>query len=133
MDYVEALNMRCKQRKQYLEDPNFECLSNVLPNEDEYRKIRDNYLLTRLLLGKEYEQKRSKLPKCLTASCMESIFLENHKNANINWHNVCSYYQTRFESIRNEEWYENEDCDVDIIIHILEKHKNKILKSYTTF
>lgn len=133
MDYVEALNIRYKQRKQYLEDPNFECLSNVLSNEDEYRKIRDNYLLARLLLGKEYEQKRNELPKCLTASCIENIFLENHKDANINWYNVYDYYQTRFESIRNENWYENEDWDVDIIIQILEKHKDKLFKNYTTF
>lgn len=133
MDYVEALNMRYKQRKQYLEDPNFECLSNVLSNEDTYRKIRDNYLLARLLLGDEYEQKRNELPKCLTTSCIENIFLENRKDANINWYNVYDYYQTRFESIRNEEWYENEDWDVDVIIQILEKHKGKLFKNYTTF
>lgn len=133
MDYIEALNIRYKQRKQYLEDSKFKRLSDVLSNEHEYQKIRDNYLLVRLLLGTEYEQKRKQLPKCLNMSCIENIFLENYKSSNINWHNIYNYYQTRFESIRNEKWYENEDWDVDTIIQILEKHKNKIFKNYTTF
>lgn len=51
MDEQEALDIRFKQRQQYLEDPNFERLSDILTDEWELQRKRDNYILVYLLCG----------------------------------------------------------------------------------
>lgn len=39
----EALDIRYFQRRKYLEDPNYERLSDILEDDSSYRGIRDNY------------------------------------------------------------------------------------------
>lgn len=130
MNLEEALDIRFEQRKQYLENPEFECLSNILTEEHSYRKRRDNYLLLHLLYGSDNEAK--KVPN-ICASTIEEKFLEKHKRSGINWNGIYQYYQERAKSIDNGEWSEKDDYDVRDMVYILEKHKDKILKSYTTF
>ena len=43
MQLETALDIRLEQRKQYLENPNFERLSDIIKDEYTYRGKRDNY------------------------------------------------------------------------------------------
>ena len=130
MDLDEALDIRLEQRKKYLKNPDFERLSNILTEEYAYRKRRDNYLLLHLLYGSDSEAK--KVPN-ICASTIEEKLLEKYKRPGINWNGIYQYYQERTKSIDNGEWSEKDDYDVRDIVYILEKHKNKIIKSYMTF
>ena len=49
MKLETALDIRLEQRKQYLENPNFERLSDIIKEKDIYRGKRDNYLFLSLL------------------------------------------------------------------------------------
>lgn len=130
MELTKALDIRFEQRKKYLENPDFERLSNILTEEYAYRKRRDNYLLLHLLYGSDSEAK--KVPN-VCASTIEEKLLEKYKRPDINWNGIYQYYQERTKSIDNGEWSEKDDYDVRDIVYILEKHKNKIIKSYMTF
>ena len=132
MNLEKALDIRFEQRKQYLENPNFERLSHILTEGYAYRQRRDNYLFLYLLHGKKYNKQKNKLPDS-SISYMEEVFLKNHKRPTINWNGIRQYYQKRLESIHNYEWYDNDDSDVRIVLHILEKYKDELLKNYTTF
>lgn len=130
MNINEALHIRLEQRKKYLENPNFERLSDILTNEYDYYKRRDNYLLLHLLYNSDSEAK--KVPGAC-ANTIEEIFLKKYKRSSINWKEIYQYYKERAKSIDNGEWNEKDDYDVRDIVYILEKHKNKILRKYTTF
>ena len=130
MELEKALDIRFEQRKQYLENPNFERLSNILTEEYTYRKRRDNYLFLHLLYGSDSKAKN--VPN-ISVNTIETIFLEKHKRSNINWNGIYQYYQARIRSINTGEWNRPEDEDVSDIVQILEKHKDKIIKPYTTF
>lgn len=132
MDLNEALDIRFEQRKQYLENPNFERLSEIFSDEYTHRQRRDNYLFLYLLRGTKYDKKQNKLPDPSTLG-IEEMFLENYKRPTINWNGIRQYYQKRLESIHNYEWYDNDDSDVRIVLRILEKYKDELNKSYTTF
>ena len=109
MNLEEALDIRLEQRKQYLENPNFEKLSDILTQEYNYYKRRDNYLLLHLLYGSDSEAK--KVPN-VCASTIEEKFLEKYKRSGINWNGIYQYYQERTKSIDNGEWSEKDDYDV---------------------
>ncbi len=130
MDLDEALDIRFEQRKKYLENPDFERLSNILTDEYTYRKRRDNYLFLHLLYGSDNEAKNI---TSIYIDTIEKTFLEKHKRPSINWNGIYQYYQERAKSIDNGEWSDRDDYDARDIIQILEKHKDKIVKPYTTF
>lgn len=132
MELEKALDIRFEQRKQYLENPNFERLSHILTEGYAYRQRRDNYLFFYLLRGKKYDKKQNKLPDS-SISSIEEMFLENYKRPTINWNGIRQYYQKRLESIHNHEWYDNDDSDIRTVLRILEKYKDEIFKHYTTF
>ena len=136
MDIDEALDIRLKQRKKYLEDPNFERLSDILKDEWGYRNKRDNYTFGYLLCGP------NKRPSGNLHSYdeMEQLFLEKYKRKSINWNGIYQYYQERKKSINRGEWNptlnvdQNEtETEVSMILELLKKHKNKILTTYETF
>ena len=136
MDEQEALDIRFKQRQQYLEDPNFERLSDILKDEWGLRRKRDNYILVYLLCGSNdrpsgnyhlYDE-------------MEQLFLEQYKRNSINWNGIYQYYQERKKSINKGEWNstlnpENNETetDLELVLELLKKHKDKILTTYETF
>lgn len=126
MQLETALDIRLEQRKQYLENPNFERLSDIIKEEYTYRGTRDNYLFLSLL--DDTAENRSILIKD-----MEEFFLENYKRPGINWKDIYQYYHVRLESIRKGEWYSHTESDIQDVVDILEKHKDKILTIYEAF
>ena len=128
MESSEALNIRLEQRKKYLEDPKFERLSDILTNEHAYRIKRDEYILLYLLYG--YAYRPNAFP---TRLIIENTFLEHHKRTGINWVGIYEYYKARSKSINNNEWFDVDDYEIEDVTYVLEKHKDKIFKNYTTF
>ena len=129
MTREKAINIRLKQRKQYLENPNFERLSDILTQEYDYRQKRDNYLFLYLLCGSNGKIK-------ITDSyvdTLETAFLEKYKRSGINLNGIYQYYQERKKSIDNGEGNEQDNYDIKDVIRVLEKHKDKIIKPYVTF
>ena len=128
MKVKQSLSIRFKQRQKYLEDPNFERLSDILTDKNIYSARRDDYMFLHLLYG--HARKTDTFP---TQTIIENAFLENYKRNGINWSGVYEYYKARIESINNDEWFDEDDCEIEDVIYILEKHKDKIFKNYTTF
>lgn len=128
MEITEALNIRCNQRQKYLENPNFERLSDILTDKYAYRTRRDDYMFIHLLYG--HKRNSDTFP---TRKIIENTFLENYERTGINWSGVYEYYQARIKSIDNNEWFDEDDCEIEDVIYILEKYKDKVLKNYTTF
>lgn len=136
MDEQEALDIRLKQRKKYLEDPNFERLSSTLIDEWGYRNKRDNYMFAYLLCGSDEKPRGS----YHLYDNLEQLFLEKYKRKGINWNGIYQYCQERKKSIDRGEWnpalnvnHSKTETDVSIVLELLEKHKNKILTTYETF
>lgn len=128
MEIKEALDIRFNQRQKYLENPDFERLSDILTHKYAYRARRDDYMFIHLLYG--HKRNSDAFP---TQTIIENAFLENYKRNGINWSGVYEYYKARIESINNDEWFDEDDCEIEDVIYILEKHKNKLFKNYTTF
>ena len=128
MEIKESLSRRFKQRQKYLEDPKFERLSDILTDKNVYSAKRDDFMLLCLLYG--HTPKTGIFP---TRSNIEDAFLENHKRTGINWFSIYEYYQARIESINNDEWFDEDDYEIEDAIYVLEKHKDKVLKKYATF
>lgn len=128
MEFEEALEIRFKQRQQYLENSDFERLSTIIPDKNAYRGKRDNFLFIYLLNGYEDE-----LWQCLNMTNIEKTFLEKYNRHGINWHGIYDYYQARIQSINDGQWFDPNDNELQNVITILEKHKDKIIKNYTTF
>lgn len=128
MESSEALNIRLEQRKKYLEDPKFERLSDILTDKHAYRARRDDYMFLHLLYG--HVRKLDTFP---TKTIIENAFSENHKRTEINWFGIYEYYKARSKSINNNEWFDEDDYEIENVIYVLEKHKDKIFKNYTTF
>lgn len=126
MQLETALDIRLEQRKQYLENPNFERLSDIIKDEYTYRRKRDNYLFLSLL--DDTAENSS-----ILIEDMEEFFLENYKRPGINWKDIYQYYHVRLESIRKGEWYIHTESDIQDVVDILEKHKDKILIVYEAF
>ena len=127
--------MRVKQRQKYLEDPNFERLSDILTKSNDYKYNRDNYIFVDLLQGKNYDEK-IRLNGCSTPAIkkeIEDLFLKNYHRYEINWDGIRQYYKERLESIHEGQWYDDDDSDVKTIISILDTYKDKIDKRYATF
>ena len=131
MNFNTALTMRVKQRQKYLENPNFERLSDILTESDNYKEKRDNYIFLYLLKGKAYDEKIRL--NGLSASEIEDTFLKKYHRYGINWDGIRQYYKERLESIHEGQWYDDDDSDVKTIINILETYKDKIDKRYATF
>ena len=128
MEYDEAIDIRCNQRQQYLENSNFKRLSDILTDKNNYCAIRDDYVFLYLLYGFTYKSDTSP-----TKSVIEKIFLENHKKKEINWPGIYEYYQARSKSINENKWFKKDDDEIQNVIYVLKKHKDKIFKNYTTF
>lgn len=126
MKLETALDIRLEQRKQYLENPNFERLSDIIKEKNTYRGKRDNYLFLSLL--DDTAGNRS-----ILIEDMEEFFLEKYRRPGINWNDIYQYYHARLESIRKGEWYSHTESDIQDVIDILEKHKDKILIVYDAF
>ena len=125
MEIEKALDIRFKQRQQYLEDPNYEKLSDILNNS--YRGRRDNYLFQNLLTGNADTHLSG------TYLAMEESFLENYKRHGINWTGIYNYYHARLESLHNGEWDSPEESDIEDVVDILETYEDKILNVYDAF
>lgn len=123
----EALDIRYVQRQKYLEDPNYERLSDILEDDSSYRGRRDNYLFVNLLNGNEDDHNRA------SYHTMEETFLEKHDRKRINWYGIYQYYQARLKSLQNGEWYEPEEPDIENVIDILENYKDKYWAVYDAF
>lgn len=128
----EALTIRLEQREKYLDDPEFECLSNIVNIKGKRYIYRDNYLFLVLLHGFD-NRDINKTININSIKELEQLFLEEYTRKSINWENIYKYYKEREKSIRKGEWNETIDPDVEIVLTILEKHKGKILKTYHTF
>lgn len=125
MELEKALDIRLKQRQQYLEDPNYEKLSDILNNS--YRGRRDNYLFQNLLTGNADTHLSG------TYLAMEESFLENYKRHGINWTGIYNYYHARLESLHNGEWESQEESDIEDVVDILETYQDEILNVYDAF
>lgn len=119
-----------------MEDPNFERLSDILTDEWEYRNKRDNYTLVYLLYGPNERPSGN----YHSYADIEQLFLKQYKRKTINWNSIYQYYQERKKSIDRGEWDPklNDYCgeietDLELVLKLLETHKNKILTTYETF
>lgn len=129
MRLEEALNIRYMQRRKYLEDKNYERLSDILSGErnNPYRGRRDNYMFINLLNGNDYDE------VSVSRWAMEELFLEKYNWSGINWAGIYDYYQARLTSLRNGEWADPEEPDIENVVDILEAHKDKILVVYNPY
>ena len=129
MRLEEALNIRYMQRRKYLENENYERLSDILSDggNNPYRGRRDNYMFINLLNGNDYDE------VSVSRWAMEELFLEKYNRSGINWSGIYNYYQARLTSLRNGEWDEPEDPDIENVVDILEAHKDKILVIYNPY
>lgn len=129
MRLEEALNIRYMQRRKYLENENYERLSDILSDEgnNPYRGRRDNYMFINLLNGNDYDE------VSVSRWAMEELFLEKYNRSRINWSGIYNYYQARLTSLRNGEWDEPEEPDIENVVDILEAHKDKILVVYNPY
>ena len=129
MRLEEALNIRYMQRRKYLENENYERLSDILSDEgnNPYRGRRDNYMFINLLNGNDYDE------VSVSRWAMEELFLEKYNRSGINWAGIYNYYQARLTSLRNGEWDEPEEPDIENVVDILEAHKDKILVVYNPY
>lgn len=127
MRLEEALDIRHVQRRRYLEDPKYERLSDILEDDSSYHGRRDNYLFINLLNGNDDDR--------IGASyhTMEDIFLEKYDRKSINWYGIYQYYHARLESLHNGEWDEPEEPDIENVVDILEKYKDKYWAVYDAF
>lgn len=123
----EALDIRYFQRRKYLEDPNYERLSDILEDDSSYRGRRDNYLFVNLLNGSKDDSNGA------SYNTMEDIFLEKYDRKRINWYGIYQYYQARLESLHNGEWDEPEEPDIENVVDILENYKDKYWAVYDAF
>ena len=129
MRLEEALNIRYMQRRKYLENENYERLSDILSDEgnNPSRGRRDNYMFINLLNGNDYDE------VSVSRWAMEELFLEKYNRSGINWSGIYNYYQARLTSLRNGEWDEPEEPDIENVVDILEAHKDKILVVYNPY
>lgn len=129
MRLEEALNIRYIQRRKYLENENYERLSDILSEErnNPYRGRRDNYMFINLLNGHNNDR------VSVSRGAMEELFLEKYNRKGINWVGIYDYYQARLTSLRNGEWDDQEEPDIENVVDILEKHKDKILVVYNPY
>lgn len=127
MRLEEALDIRYVQRRRYLEDPNYERLSDIFEDDSSYRGRRDNYLFVNLLNGSDDDHNGA------SYHTMEEIFLEKHDRKRINWYGIYQYYQARLESLHNGEWDEPEEPDIENVVDILENYKDKYWAVYDAF
>lgn len=129
MRLEEALTIRYMQRRKYLEDKNYERLSDILSEErnNPYRGRRDNYMFINLLNGNDEDS------VSVSRVAMEELFLEKYNRSGINWAGIYNYYQARLTSLRNGEWDEPEEPDIENVVDILEAHKDKILVVYNPY
>ena len=128
MELTKSLDIRFEQRKRYLENPKFERLSDILTDKYTYRARRDDYMFIHLLYGHKHNS--DAFP---TRKIIENTFLKNYERTEINWSGIYKYYQARIESLNNNEWLEENENEIQNVVYVLEKHKNKVLKNYTTF
>lgn len=132
----DALKIRLEQREKYLDNPEFECLSNIVNIKAKRYIYRDNYLFLVLLHGYD-DRDINKTININSTEELEQLFLEEHSRKTINWEGIYRYYKEREKSMQKGEWTGKSkldfDPDVEIILTILEKHKGKIIKSYSTF
>lgn len=128
----DALKIRLEQREKYLNDPEFERLSNIVNIKAKRYMYRDNYVFLILLHGYD-DRDINETININSIKELEQLFLEEYTRKSINWENIYKYYKEREKSIRKGEWNETIDPDVKIVLTILEKHKGKILKTYHTF
>lgn len=126
MRLEEALNIRYMQRRKYLEDKNYERLSDIL-SDDSYHGRRDNYVFVNLLNGNDNDR------VSVSRGAMEELFLEKYNRSGINWSGIYDYYQARLTSLKNGEWDDPEEPDIENVVDILEAHKDKILVVYSPY
>lgn len=129
MRLEEALNIRYMQRRKYLENENYERLSDILSDDVgcSYHGRRDNYVFVNLLNGHDNDR------VSVSRGAMEELFLEKYNRKGINWVGIYDYYQARLTSLRNGEWDDQEEPDIENVVDILEKHKDKILVVYNPY
>lgn len=132
MQRDEVLKIRLEQREKYLDNPDFEYLSNIVNIKGKRYIYRDNYLFLVLLYGYD-DRDINKTININSTEELEQLFLEEHSRKTINWEGIYQYYKEREKSMQNGEWTAKFDPDVEIVLTILEKHKGKILKTYSTF
>lgn len=136
MQREEILKIRLEQREKYLDNPEFECLSNIVNIKGKRYIYRDNYLFLVLLHGSD-DRDINKTININSTKEMEQLFLKKYNRKTINWEGIYRYYKEREKSIQNGEWTSkfnpDFDPDVKIVLAILEKHKGKIIKTYSTF
>lgn len=136
MNLMKMLHIRTEQRKQYLENPNFERLSDIFLNQINYGGKSDNYVFAALLYG---PNKKSRIWEMDPDSYdeLEQLFLEQHKRKTINWNDIYQYYVERQKSLNqlnhNQLKKTNTEINTNIVLRILEKYKTKILATYKTF
>ena len=128
----DALKIRLEQREEYLDNPEFECLSNIVNIKGKRYIYRDNYLFLVLLHGFDARGINEKINVNSTEE-LEQLFLKKYRRKSINWDGIYRYYKEREKSMQKGEWTAKFDPDVEIVLTILEKHKGKILKTYHTF
>lgn len=132
----DALKIRLEQREKYLDNPEFEYLSNIVNIKGKRYIYRDNYLFLVLLHGSD-DRDINKTININSTKELEQLFLEKYRRKSINWEGIYQYYKERERSMQKGEWTAkfnpDFDPDVEIVLTILEKHKGKIIKTYHTF
>lgn len=137
MDFIQALHIRAEQRHRYLENPNFERLSDIFSKPISYYGKGDNHLFAALLYGPDKKPSRWKINSD-SYDELEQLFLEQYKRKTINWNGIYQYYIERQKTLDNNQFKTelkkiNIEINTNIVLKILEKYKTKILATYKTF
>lgn len=118
------LDIQFEQRKQYLEDPNFDCLSNILTNADDYRTRNDAYVFIYLMDGCTHWATKHFCN--ISVDDLDRIYLFNFTRPGINWKGIYEYYQARAKTVRDYGWHEPYNGPLEDVLEVLEKHKDTI-------
>jgi len=124
------LDIQFEQRKQYLEDPNFDCLSDILTNADDYRTRSDAYVFIYLMYG--YVHWTTKHFCNISVDDLDRIYLLNFTRPEINWKGIYEYYQARAKTVRDHGWHEPYNGPLEDVLKVLEKHKDAIAQMKET-
>jgi len=123
LEFDEALALRYNQRMQYLENSNYEKLSDILDPDACYH-YSDEQLFFALLDGDGDTKRASSYRSML--ECID----ENYERSGVNWDGVYDYYQARMLSVSNKQWFQYTDSDVTTAYIALSNKADMILENH---
>lgn len=126
MNFDEILEIRGQQRRKYLENPNFEKLSDTL--KVDYERRREPSILMNLLCNKDCFRVQTNYEK------LEEAYQKYHTRQTINWQGIFNYYKERAKTLKDNNLCDTRTGqDVAMVLELLKKHENEVLSTYEAF